>query len=232
MSVSNQPIAGAQYGEDARVDLEPVRRFLSVATPAAWLTAALADLPTLLADHANCERKAANTALALIARYPEHTSMLQQLSRLAREEMRHFEQVVALMQERGIAYRRLSASRYAGGLMQSVRAGNVERLVDTLIVGAVVEARSCERFAALVHVLEPVDAILARFYARLLASEARHFEVYLDLARAVCSAPGLLAEVDERIAHFVALDADLVCSDDPQFRFHSGAPASGRHCSS
>lgn len=232
MSASKPKAASEARQSSVEADLGPVRRFLSVATPDSWLDVALAELPTLLADHANCERKAANTALALIARYPERTGMLQQLSRLAREEMRHFEQVVALMKERGIVYQRVSASRYAAGLMAGVRAGQVERLVDTLIVGAVVEARSCERFAALVDVLGTIDAELAVFYRRLLASEARHFEVYLDLARTACSSPASLASIDERIAHFTAVDAELICSPDTQFRFHSGVPASAKHCNS
>lgn len=226
MSISKQPVAGEDGQTKAAVDLAPVREFLRAATPQSWLDAATRNLPVLLADHANCERKAANTALALIARYPERAAMLQQLSRLAREEMRHFEQVAALMEARGVPYPRLSASRYAAGLMAGVRSGQAERLIDTLIVGAVVEARSCERFAALVDVL---DAELAAFYLRLLASEARHFETYLDLARTACSSSVQAGLVDERVAHFTTLDAELICSPDPQFRFHSGAPLSGKH---
>lgn len=230
MSVSSEQLANRSRRSKTGVDLGPLRRFLKADTPHRWLEAAVADLPTLLADHANCERKAASTALALIARHPERTSMLQQLSRLAREEMRHFEQVLALMEDRGIPYRRLSASRYASGLMQGMRAGQVERLVDTLIAGAVVEARSCERFAALVDVLDAVDDELATFYERLLASEARHFRVYLDLARVASEASGD-APFAERVSHFTALDAELICSPDSQFRFHSGAPpVSAKHC--
>jgi hypothetical protein len=99
-------------------DLAPVLAFLPCRTPEAWLEAAgaAANLPTLLVDHANCEKKAAATALNLMYRYVEHPALLHRLSRLAREELRHFEQVLAIIEARGIAYPQLSAARYASGL--------------------------------------------------------------------------------------------------------------------
>ena len=115
----------------------------------------------------------------LMYRYVEHHQLLQKLSRLAREELRHFEQVIAIMQARGIRYPQLSASRYAGELRKQVRTHEPGRLVDTLLVGAIIEARSCERFAALAPEL---DAELAAFYTSLLQSESRHFTDYLKLA--------------------------------------------------
>ena len=156
--------------------------FLGAPTPPAWVDAA-ADpeaLPTLLVDHANCEKKAASTALAMLFRYEEHDELTERLSRLAREELRHFEQVRQLLRQRGIAWRRVPASRYAAGLAEAVRATEPGRLVDRLIVGAFIEARSCERFALLAPRLDPE---LGRFYGGLLASEARHFRHYLALAR-------------------------------------------------
>ena len=151
------------------VDLTPVFDFLPCRTPDAWLSAAVKSLPVLMIDHANCEKKAAATAMSLMHRYTDNTPLLNKMSRLAREELRHFEQVLKLMTQRGIAYESVTASRYAQTLREKVRKKDPHKLVDTLIVGALIEARSCERFHALKPALpEPV----AKFYGRLLASEA------------------------------------------------------------
>ncbi len=201
----------------APTDIAPIAAFLHCATPAAWVGAALANQDLLLVDHANCEKKAAATALNLMYRYVGRHRLLTRLSRLAREELRHFEQVIALMKARGIDYPQLTASRYAGGLRQLVRSHEPARLVDTLLVGAIIEARSCERFAALVPVL---DAELAQFYASLLKSESRHFTDYLKLAEEAGSAP----EVAERLPILLQRERELIESPDPEFRFHSGVP--------
>lgn len=195
--------------------LTPVRAFLPCATPPAWVAWALENPELLLVDHANCEKKAASTALNLMYRYVDQPRLLHKLSKLAREELRHFEQVFGLMQKRGVAYPQLSASRYAGELRRQVRGNEPGRLVDTLLVGALIEARSCERFAALIPVL---DAELADFYGSLLKSEARHFEDYLGLAAALAPA----AEIDRRLAVLRAREAELIQSADTEFRFHSG----------
>ena len=144
-------------------------------------------MPELLLDHANCELKAASTALGFIYRYPERSELADRMSRLAREELRHFEQVRGFMREQHIPFERLSASRYAGRLRDSVRHEEPFRLLDMLIVGALIEARSCERFAALAPQLPEK---LGRFYAGLLASEARHFEHYIAFARRECNVTG------------------------------------------
>jgi tRNA-(ms[2]io[6]A)-hydroxylase len=197
------------------VDLSPIREFLPCATPERWIEGALGSLDTLLVDHANCEKKAASTALNLMYRYVEHPQLLGKLSRLAREELRHFEQVLAIMEARGVAYPQLSASRYAGKLHEQVRKREPGRLVDILVVGALIEARSCERFAALVpHLDEP----LAAFYLSLLRSESRHFRDYLKLARTL----GGDAAVEERLPVFLALEQHLIESPDDEVRFHSG----------
>ena len=114
--------------------------FLPSRTPQAWVDQALAHPEELLIDHANCEKKAASTALNLMFRYVDKPDLLQKMSRLAREELRHFEQVTALMQRRGVTYRGLSASHYAQRLRQHVRTTEPDRLVDTLIIGAFIEA--------------------------------------------------------------------------------------------
>lgn len=199
-------------------DLAPLREFLPCATPRAWVDWALANQALLLVDHANCEKKAASTALNLMYRYVEQPELLTRLSRLAREELRHFEQVLGIMRARGVDYPQLSASRYAQGLRQVVRTAEPGRLVDTLLVGAVIEARSCERFAALAPHL---DDELREFYESLLKSESRHFEDYLQLARGI--APE--TEVRERLAVVLERERELIEGEDEAFRFHSGVPA-------
>ena len=201
--------------------LRDIQAFLPCATPDAWvLTARRADQQAiLLIDHANCEKKAAATALALMHRYTGNLALLNKMSRLAREELRHFEQVVKLMSRRDIAYRSISASRYAQGLHKHVRRQEPGRLIDTLIIGALIEARSCERFARLAPEL---DDELGDFYRSLLKSEARHFGDYLRLAEGLCDKEHLA----DRLDHFRLLEADLVLAVDTEFRFHSG-PVSG-----
>lgn len=201
-------------------DLQPIVDFLGCPTPAAWLDAAVAQPEVLLIDHANCEKKAAGTAMNLIYRYIDRTDLLNKLSRLAREELRHFEQVLAIMVERGIAYRHVSPSRYAAGLREHVRSHEPARLIDTLIVGAFIEARSCERFAALAPLL---DAELADFYRSLLKSEARHYRDYLRLAERYAG-----GAIDDRIEAIRTVECALVMEPDTQFRFHSGIPTASR----
>ncbi|MAB24732.1 tRNA-(ms[2]io[6]A)-hydroxylase [Pseudomonas neustonica] len=191
--------------------------FLPCATPDAWVEQALAHPQELLIDHANCEKKAASTALNLMFRYIDKPDLLQKMSRLAREELRHFEQVIALMTKRGVTYRGLSASHYAQRLRQHVRTVEPGRLVDTLIVGAFIEARSCERFAKLAPHL---DEELGDFYRSLLKSEARHYQDYLKLAHSYAAGP-----IDDRIALFSEQEAQAVLADDQEFRFHSGVAA-------
>lgn len=190
--------------------------FLPCRTPTAWCEYASQHLELLLIDHAHCEKKAASTALSMIYRYADKPALLQRLSRLAREELRHFEQVLKLIQQRGYQFKNFSPSRYAGGLHELVRTVEPYRLLDSLIIGAFIEARSCERFASLIPYL---DAELAKFYQSLLASEARHFRIYLDFASE-------FSEVDltARIVEFAALEKRLIESEDQQFRFHSGVP--------
>ncbi len=191
--------------------------FLRCATPQAWIEAALVAPELLLIDHAHCEKKAASTALNLMFRYVDRPALLDKLSRLAREELRHFEQVLKIMRRRGIAYRHLTPSRYAGALRERVRSHEPGRLTDLLIVGAFIEARSCERFEALAPYL---DEELAAFYRGLCASESRHFSDYLALAREAGN-----DDVGERAGMFAELEAELVTRADSEFRFHSGPPA-------
>ena len=188
--------------------------FLACPTPDAWLDNALARLPTLLIDHANCEKKAAGTALGLLYRYVDKPPLLRKLSRLAREELRHFEQVLELMAGQGVDYIHLPPGRYASSLHRLTSRQEPQRLVDSLLVGAIIEARSCERFQRLSEV---APAPLEGFYARLLESEARHFLDYLKLAERYADTP-----LTPRLERFLAAEAALVTDPDSTFRFHSG----------
>ncbi|MEO1595445.1 MAG: tRNA isopentenyl-2-thiomethyl-A-37 hydroxylase MiaE [Pseudomonadota bacterium] len=198
----------------------PIRAFLGTASSPDWAEALAADLETLLIDHANCELKAAASALALMHRYPERTTLIYRMSRLAREELRHYEQVQHCMDEHGIAMRQLSASGYAAGLKAVALRDEPLRLVDTLIIGALIEARSCERFALIAPLL---PESLARFYRGLLASEARHFEHYLELAHE--AADGDASVVTARLAVLREREQALIATPADTLRFHSGPPA-------
>ena len=196
-----------------------IAEFLETPTPDAWLDAACGRLPEMLLDHANCELKAASTALGFLYRYPERGALAQRMSRLAREELRHFEQVRMIMEEMEIPFERLSASRYAGGLREAVRSEEPYKLLDMLLVGALIEARSCERFA---KIAPRLPERLGRFYAGLLASEARHFEHYIAFAKSECGVDE--ADIDTRLDELKAIEAALITAPDDEFRFHSGLP--------
>jgi tRNA 2-(methylsulfanyl)-N6-isopentenyladenosine37 hydroxylase len=198
--------------------LSEIRLFLGCETPDAWIEMALQQQDILLIDHANCEKKAATTAMTLLYKHIDRDDLLKKMSQLAREELLHFEQVINIMNERGIRYRHVSSSRYAAALREQVRKGNgLEELVDVLIIGAFIEARSCERFARLAPHL---DARLEKFYRSLLRSEGRHYQDYLGLA-------GQYAReaIEPRVAFFRELERSLIEEPDQEFRFHSGTPA-------
>jgi tRNA-(ms[2]io[6]A)-hydroxylase len=197
----------------------PAPALLLAPTPRSWIEAARGSLETLLIDHANCEKKAASTALALMFAYAEDLELADKLSRLAREELRHYEQVAKLLRRLEIEPRRLAPGRYAERLRRLVGRSEPQREVDLMICGAVIEARSCERFAALGPVL---GGAAGAMFGALHEAESRHFELYLGLARR----RAMRAEIDPapRIAAFAAAEADLIVSPDALFRFHSGAP--------
>ena len=190
---------------------------LQVATPQSWFEHALPHLDELLVDHANCEKKAASTALSIIFAYPEDTLLCERMSRLAREELRHFEQVQRLMQKMNVPFKRMTPARYAEGLRRAMRRDDPGRLLDLLVCGALIEARSCERFTGLVPLL---DEPLRSFYESLAVSEARHHELYLQLAAARSA-----DEWQDRLKTVGVVEADLITSSDIMFRFHSGVPA-------
>ncbi len=204
--------------------MQPVLGFLGCETPQAWLDEALNNLELLMQDHANCEKKAAGTAMNLMFRYSFFTDLQVKLAQLVREEMLHYEQVLELMTKRGQAWQALSAGRYAAILRKEIRTYEPEALIDVLIIGAFVEARSCERFYALAAL---VDEELGRYYRYLLKSESRHFEDYLALALQMAQKSKMKdpeEDIQQRIAHIREVEKQLILSLDDTFRFHSGVP--------
>jgi tRNA 2-(methylsulfanyl)-N6-isopentenyladenosine37 hydroxylase len=192
---------------------------LRAATPGAWVAAACALREVLLIDHANCEKKAASTALALMFAYAEDLELTDMMSRLAREELRHYEQVAKLIGALKITPQRLAPGRYATRLRRLVASEEPKREMDLMICGAFIEARSCERFAVLAEVIgEPVDEL----FRGLHEAESRHYQLYLQLAARAATRAGL--RLEERIAAFAACEAQLITEPDPVFRFHSGPP--------
>lgn len=211
MSGARDAAAAARYEYATGVDI------LRAATPRAWVEAACADLPSLLVDHANCEKKAASTALALIFAYPEDRALNVALSRLAREELKHFEQVERLMKKLDVPHQRMKPGRYAGELRKMVRTHEPKRKLDLLIVHALIEARSCERFRLLArHLPQEVRDL----YEQLERSEARHFEIYLQYAQREFEA----GEIGARLELIATREAQLATEADRELRFHSGPP--------
>jgi tRNA-(ms[2]io[6]A)-hydroxylase len=208
---------------NAAVSVRPADAFahpiLRAATPAAWVQEACAAADILLIDHANCEKKAASTALSLMFAYAEDLDLTGKMSRLAREELRHYEQVTKLVKSLGIVPRRLSPGRYAEALRRLVAKAEPHREVDLMICGAIIEARSCERFAALAPA---IGGAAGDLFHGLHAAEARHYKVYLELAKRAANRANVA--LGPRLEQFALREAGLITGHDAEFRFHSGTP--------
>lgn len=194
---------------------------LAFTTPATWGHWAMQGLDDILLDHAHCEKKAASTALSLVFRYQTSEHLMRPLSALAREELAHFELVLDHLTQRGLAFQRQVPSRYAARLMEIVRKPEPERLIDTLLCCALIEARSCERMQLMAQALDEAgDLELARMYRGLLASEARHHRTYIDLIRdsQVIDEDGLR----ERLQAVAAHEAAVITTAESAARLHAG----------
>lgn len=189
---------------------------LQLATPTepGWAQRQLARLPELLLDHAHLEKKAAAGAVNLLFRYPDQICLQAPLSRLAREELSHFEAVLAVLEARRIDFGRQRASPYFGRLHAEVRHEEPGRLLDLLLCAALIEARSCERLGLLAEALD--DPELKRFYRGLLEAEARHHGVYVELAREV----GGREAADLRLAELAIHEAEVLALAPVQARLH------------
>ena len=187
---------------------------LASTTDPDWALRASQAIRIILLDHCHLEKKAASTALNLIFRYPEYPTLARPLSELAREELLHFELVLGQLEHRGIPYERLRPAPYPGKLMKIVRSDEPERLLDTLLVCAFIEARSCERMRLLADALEEPE--LAQLYRGLLASEARHHMMYVDLARELFS-----ETVDARLKQVAEHEAQVLAEAPKEPRLHN-----------
>ncbi|MBD2260444.1 tRNA isopentenyl-2-thiomethyl-A-37 hydroxylase MiaE [Pseudanabaena sp. FACHB-2040] len=193
----------------------PTIKLLETPTAPAWLEQALGNLNTILLDHSHCERKAAGVALNLMFRYPSSEKLVRTLTGIAQEELTHFEQVNQWLERRGIALRALAPSPYGAGLKAQIRRHEPERMLDGLLVSALIEARSHERLGLLAqHCPEPE---LARFYRGLMASEARHYGAYWVLATHYFER----SEVESRLTALAVVESELLSTLHPEPRIHS-----------
>ncbi|HVH07370.1 MAG TPA: tRNA-(ms[2]io[6]A)-hydroxylase [Myxococcota bacterium] len=190
---------------------------LALDTDPAWGEFASRHLEEVLLDHAHCEKKAASAALTLLFRYPQHASLQAPLSALAREELGHFEAVLAALGRRGVPFGRQRPSPYAGKLHAVVRATEPERLLDLLLCCAAIEARSCERLTLLRDAVGEPE--LRSLYGSLLAAEARHHRLYADLAAQIFPEP----TVRDRLREILAHEAQVVAESPANLaRLHAG----------
>lgn len=189
---------------------------LASTTRSDWAGRAARAIDVILLDHCHLEKKAASTALTLVFRYPEHLALARPLSELAREELTHFELVLGQLERRNVAYGRLKPSPYPGKLLSVIRTEEPGRLLDTLLCCSLIEARSCERMKLLAEALD-AEPELQRMYRGLLASEARHHNLYVDLARGIFSRE----EVDGRLEEVARHEAEVIASLPEEPRLHN-----------
>ncbi|MFZ9267118.1 MAG: tRNA-(ms[2]io[6]A)-hydroxylase [Vulcanococcus sp.] len=193
-------------------------RWLAAPSSPAWLEQAIARPDLVLIDHAHCERKAAGVALQLMFRYPSDEQLGALLSALAREELEHFEQVLALLQRREVPLRPLAAPAYGSSLMAQVRKGEPQRMLDSFLVAGLIEARSHERMALLAA--HSPDPDLRELYGELLASEARHFGLYWVLCEQRFGREVTVERLEQlALAEVEALSGEL--AQDDLVRMHS-----------
>ncbi len=190
---------------------------LNLATPTApdWLDGALQHLDDILVDHAHCEKKAAGAAVKLLFAYPHHHFLQAPLAELAREELEHFQRVLELLRELGIEYRAQRPSPYGTRLHALVRRDEPERAIDVLLVASLIEARSCERFKLLAEGVP--DARIADFFTELLACEARHHRLYVELATEL----GREDRVRARLGELARCEAAILAEPPPFYRLHT-----------
>ena len=179
---------------------------LKLATDPRWAELVDQDLGAILSDHAWCEQKAASNAISMIVRYPEQITLVQELTRIAQEEITHFGMVVDRIKERGLSLEPERKDHYVNQLLTFVRkdGSKADRLVDRLLFSAMIEARSCERFKMLSERIS--DESLRAFYRELMISEAGHYTTFIGFARAC----GEGIDVDARWQEFLAFEADLI----------------------
>lgn len=180
-----------------------------------WIETAIANLDTILLDHSHCERKAAGAAINLMFRYPAHQKLVRQLTAIAQEELSHFDQVNQWLEKRNITLSALNSPPYFAQLKSQVRHPEPDRLIDLLLVSAIIEARSHERLGLIGEYCP--DAKLAKFYRSLMASEARHYGSYWLLAEEYSDRP----TVQRRLAELGEYESSILATMHPEPRLHS-----------
>ena len=193
----------------------PTIRVLQQPTQFAWIEQAIANLPTILLDHSHCERKAASVAINLMFRYPANATLVKQLTAIAKEELEHFEQVNQWLEDWDIPLAPLSSPPYGAQLKAQVRRQEPERLLDSLLVAALIEARSHERLALLAQYCPHPE--LAKFYESLVNSEARHYGIYWVLASKAFE-PQI---VQKRLTELSEIESDILQTLYSEPRIHS-----------
>lgn len=189
---------------------------LASLTPRTFVDRFEANLDDMLVDHAHCEKKAASTALNLIFRYPDNPTLVAAMAPIVEEEMLHFRQVLEKIEARGFRFRRMIPSQYAPRIQKHLRGGEgADAFVDRMLLCALIEARSCERFRLLGDHLTDPD--LAAFYAGLFASEARHYMTYVRLAAEVAPED----EVRSRLAELAEIEATVAATGEDAPRLHT-----------
>ena len=181
----------------------------------AWIEQAMANLDTVLLDHSHCERKAAGVAINLMFRYPEHYKLVRQLTAIAREELEHFDQVNQWLEKRNIPLAKLNAPPYFAKLKSQMRHNEPERLIDALLISAIIEARSHERLGLIGEYC--LDPDLAKFYRSLMASEARHYGVYWLLAEHYSDRP----TIEHRLLELGKVESEILANLHHEPRVHS-----------
>ena len=187
---------------------------LRLPTDPRWVNIVEKDIEEILTDHAYCEQKAASTAISLMITYPELSDLVTEMAALAREEMSHFEMVHKRLLERGMTLGRERKDEYVAAITKffAPHGDRMKRLVHRLLIAALIEARSCERFRVLSESVQ--DAELATFYSRLMASEANHYTMFLKFARQY----GDRTEVDRLWKELLAYEATIVATfTNPQY---------------
>jgi tRNA-(ms[2]io[6]A)-hydroxylase len=181
-----------------------------------WLIQVKENLPAILIDHAHCEKKAAGAAIKLLFSYPHHRFLQEPLAELARDELAHFQLILAELDARKVRYETLKPSPYGMALHALTRRDEPDRLIDVLLISALIEARSCERFQILAEGL--VETELAELYRSLLASEARHHGSYIELASLLVDRETL----DARLLELAQAEAEIIARPCDWVRIHAG----------
>ncbi len=202
---------------NSKVNLPPSIKIkiLQQPTSLAWVEEAIANLDTILLDHSHCERKAAGTAVNMMFRYPAHHKLVRQLTAIASEELEHFELVNQWLDKRNIPLAPLDAPPYGAKLKSQIRRSEPERLLDLLLISAIIEARSHERLGLLAEYCP--DKELAKFYKGLMPSEARHYGIYWLLADHYCERE----TVNRRLEELADFESSILATLHPKPRIHS-----------